>query len=181
MTPFDLSVRFFLQLVVILAACQATGRVLRRFGQPLVVAEMVAGILLGPSLLGWLLPSVSTFLFPPASMPILFSFAQVGLVLYMFLVGLEFDVALVRARARRAAFVSAAGIAAPFTLGILLAWRLRGDAAWPLFGERVSLGQAALFTGAAMSVTAFPVLARIVHDQGLSRTALAATDRKSVV
>jgi len=171
-TPFDLSVRFFLQLVVILTACQATAWALRRLGQPQVVGEMVAGILLGPSLLGWLLPSVSAFLFPAASMPILFSFAQVGLVLYMFLVGLEFDVTLIRARARPAALVSATGIAVPFALGGLLAWRLHGDPAWPLFGERVSLGQAALFTGAAMSVTAFPVLARIVHEQGLSRTAL---------
>ncbi len=172
MTPFDLSVRFFLQLVVILAACQATGWVFRRIGQSQVVSEMVAGVLLGPSLLGWLFPSASAFLFPAASMPILFSVAQIGLVLYMFLVGLEFDLALIRARAKGAALVSAAGIAAPFALGGLLAWRLHGDPAWPLFGDRVTLVQAVLFTGAAMSITAFPMLARIVHEQGLSRTAL---------
>jgi Kef-type K+ transport system membrane component KefB len=172
LTPFDLSVRFFLQLVVILAACQATGWVFRRIGQSQVVSEMIAGVLLGPSLAGWLLPSVSAWLFPAASMPILFSVAQIGLVLYMFLVGLEFDVALIRERARGAALVSSAGIAVPFVLGAFLAWRLHGDPSWALFGDRVTAPQAALFLGAAMSITAFPMLARIVHEQGLSRTPL---------
>jgi len=172
LTPLDLSIRFFLQLVVILATCQATGWVFRRFGQSQVVSEMIAGVLLGPSLLGWLFPSASAYLFPKASMPILLAVAQLGLVLYMFVVGLEFDLALIRARARGAALVSAAGIAAPFALGGLIAWRLHGDAAWPLFGERVTLPQAVLYMGAAMSITAFPMLARIVHEQGLSRTAL---------
>ena len=172
LTPFDLSVRFFLQLVVILAACQATGWVFRRIGQSQVVSEMIAGVLLGPSLLGWLFPSAAAYLFPKASMPILSAVAQLGLVLYMFLVGLEFDLALMRARARGAALVSAAGIAAPFALGGALAWRLHGDPAWPLFGAGVTAAQAVLFMGAAMSITAFPMLARIVHEQGLSRTAL---------
>jgi Kef-type K+ transport system membrane component KefB len=172
LTPLDLSIRFFLQLVVILAACQATGWVFRRIGQSQVVSEMIAGVLLGPSFLGWLFPSASAYLFPKASMPILFSVAQVGLVLYMFVVGLDFDLVLIRARARGAALVSAAGIAVPFALGGLLAWRLHGNPAFPLFGERVSSTQAVLFMGAAMSITAFPMLARIVHEQGLSGTAL---------
>lgn len=172
LTPLDLSIRFFLQLVVILAACQATGWVFRRIGQSQVVSEMIAGVLLGPSLFGWLFPSAAAYLFPKASMPILFAVAQLGLVLYMFLVGLEFDLALIRARARGAALVSAAGIAAPFALGGLIAWRLHGDAGWPLFGERVTSPQAVLYMGAAMSITAFPMLARIVHEQGLSRTPL---------
>ncbi|MCE7960459.1 MAG: cation:proton antiporter, partial [Acidobacteria bacterium ACB2] len=97
MTAFDLSVRFFLQLVVILAACQATAWVFRRLGQSQVVSEMIAGVLLGPSLLGWLWPAAQAYLFPQASMPILFSVAQVALVLYMFLVGLEFAVDLAAA------------------------------------------------------------------------------------
>ena len=172
MTPLDLSIRFFLQLVLILGACQATGWVFRRIGQSQVVSEMIAGVLLGPSLFGWLFPSAAAYVFPAASMPILFAVAQVGLVLYMFLVGLEFDLALIRERVRSAASVSAAGIAAPFVLGGLLAWRLHGDHAWPLFGERVTVAQAVLFMGAAMSITAFPMLARIVHEQGLSRTPL---------
>ncbi len=172
MTNLDLSVRFFLQLVVILTACRATGWVFRRIGQSQVVSEMIAGVLLGPSLLGWLAPSASAYLFPRESMPILFAVAQVGLVLYMFCVGLEFDLTLIRARAKGAALVSLAGMAAPFLLGGLLAWRLHGDPAWPLFGERVTAAQAVLFLGAAMSVTAFPMLARIVHEQGLSRTSL---------
>lgn len=172
MTAFDLSVRFFLQLVVILAACQATAWVFRRLGQSQVVSEMIAGVLLGPSLLGWLWPAAQAYLFPQASMPILFSVAQVALVLYMFLVGLEFDVDLLRARARSAAFVSAAGIAVPFVLGGAIAVWLARRPDLPAFGEGVSLAQAVLFTGAAMSITAFPMLARIIHEQGLSRTSL---------
>ena len=80
MTPLDLSIRFFLQLVVILGACQATGWVFRRIGQSQVVSEMIAGVLLGPSLFGWLFPSAAAYVFPAASMPILFAVAQVGLV-----------------------------------------------------------------------------------------------------
>lgn len=172
MTAFDLSVRFFLQLVFILTVCQLTAWAFRRLGQSQVVSEMIAGVLMGPSLLGWLWPGAQAFLFPKASMPILFAVAQVALVLYMFLVGLEFDLGLIRARARSAAFVSAAGIAVPFVLGGAIAVHLWRRPEVPVFGPGVSLLQAVLFTGAAMSITAFPMLARIVHEQGLARTAL---------
>jgi len=171
-TPFDLSIRFFLQLLVILGVCQATAWLFRKVGQSQVVSEMIAGVLLGPSLFGWLVPGASAYLFPKASMPILFAFAQVGLVLYMFLVGLEFDPALLRAKLRSAALVSAAGIAVPFALGGLIAWATHARADLALFGEGVSVPQAVLYMGAAMSITAFPMLARIIHEQGLSRTTL---------
>ena len=172
LSNFDLSVRFFLQLLVILAVCQATAWLFAKVGQSKVVSEMIAGVLMGPSLLGWLWPEASAYLFPKASMPILFAVAQVGLVLYMFLVGVEFNVGLVRERIRSAAFVSGAGIVAPFALGGLLAWWLHGRDDLALFGDGVSAPQAVLFMGAAMSITAFPMLARIIHEQGLSKTAL---------
>ena len=172
LTTFELSVRFFLQLLVILAVCQVTAWLFRKVKQSQVVSEMIAGVLLGPSLFGWLFPGASAFLFPKASMPILFAFAQVGLVLYMFLVGLEFDPALLREKLRSAALVSAAGIAAPFVLGGLIAWATHARADLALFGEGVSVPQAVLYMGAAMSITAFPMLARIIHEQGLSRTTL---------
>ncbi|MCG3194853.1 MAG: cation:proton antiporter [Thermoanaerobaculia bacterium] len=172
LTTFELSVRFFLQLVCILMVCQIAAWVFRRLGQSQVVSEMIAGVLLGPSLLGWLWPEASAFLFPKQSMPILFSVAQVALVLYMFLVGLEFDLALIKARAKSAVSVSAAGITMPFALGAGIAIYLTNHPEYPVFGQGVSTLQAILFTGAAMSITAFPMLARIIHEQGLSKTAL---------
>jgi Kef-type K+ transport system membrane component KefB len=170
MAVFDLSVLLFLQLAVLLAVCRGVGLLMRRFGQPQVVSEMIAGVLLGPSLLGAVSPQVSAWLFPPDSRAILFALSQVGLVLYMFLIGLEFDRSLLRQRLRSAVAVSAAGIVVPFALGGLLAWQLVGDPA--LFSARTTPMQAVLFMGAAMAITAFPMLARIIHEQGLSRSAL---------
>jgi len=172
MSPFDLSLRFFLQLVFILAVCQATAWLFAKVGQSRAVSEMVAGVLMGPSLLGWLAPSASAYLFPKASMPILFSIAQVALVLYMFTVGMDFDLALMRSRAKSAALVSAAGIAVPFALGVAIALHILARPEDGLFTAGVAPLQAALFLGAAMSITAFPILARIIHEQGISKTAL---------
>lgn len=170
MAVFDLSVLLFLQLAVLLAVCRAVGLLMRRFGQPQVVSEMLAGVVLGPSVLGALAPQVSAWLFPAESRAILFAISQVGLVLYMFLIGVEFDRSLLRQRLRSAAAVSAAGILVPFVLGGLLAWQLVGDTT--LFASRTTALQAVLFMGAAMSITAFPMLARIIHEQGLSRSSL---------
>ena len=170
MSAFELSVLLFLQLAVILATCRASGLVFRYFGQPPVVAEMIAGVLLGPSLLGWLAPGLSAMLFPAESRPILFAVCQLGLVLYMFLVGVEFDLDLIRTRLRSAASVSLAGILVPFLLGGALAWQVAGDRS--LFSAQTTTTQAVLFLGAAMSITAFPMLARIVLENGLSRTSL---------
>src|SRR5262249_51004969 len=170
MTAFELSVLFFLQLGVIIAACRLVGMLMAKIGQPPVVAEMAAGVLLGPSVLGALLPGWHAALFPPATMPILFIVAQLGLALYMFLVGVEFRTDLFRERMSSAVSVSLAGIVVPFGLGALIALAIHTDG--NMFGQTITAGQAALYLGAAMSITAFPVLARIVYERGLSQTSL---------
>lgn len=170
MINFELSVRFFLQLVVILGTCRAVGWVVRHVGQPPVVSEMIAGVLLGPSLLGLVAPEWHAYLFPKQSMTIIYAVAQVGLALYMFLIGVEFRADLIRKRVRSAASVSAAGILTPFALGAAIAYFLHDD--HDLFTEKVLSGQAILYLGAAMSITAFPMLARIIYERGLSGTSL---------
>ncbi len=176
MSAFQLSVLFFVQVAVILLACRLVGMVGRWLGQPQVVCEMIAGVALGPSLLGMfavqvpIAPGVWSELFPKASMGVIYTVAQVGLAVYMFLIGAEFDAGLIRRRLRSAAAVSLAGIVTPFALGALLALWLVGDAA--MFASEVSRVEAMLFTGAAMSITAFPMLARIIHERGLSGTSL---------
>jgi Kef-type K+ transport system membrane component KefB len=170
MTPFDLSVMFFLQMAFILAVCRATAWVFMKIGQSRVVSEMIAGVLMGPSLMGWIFPEFSAYLFPAESKPILFSVAQLGLVLYMFLIGVEFDVDLIRKRVKSAASISIAGIVAPFLLGGTLAYFIAHDPM--LFAEKTSSLEAVLFMGAAMSITAFPMLARIIFEQGLTKTSI---------
>jgi Kef-type K+ transport system membrane component KefB len=178
MTNFDLSVLFFLQMAVILATCRVVGLIARRLGQPPVVSEMIAGVVLGPSLFGAIRPDLHGALFPRASMTIIFAVSQLGLAVYMFLVGVEFRADLIRRRVRSAASVSAAGILAPFALGSLIAlfiyggWHGDGHGDGAMFSERVRAGQAILYMGAAMSITAFPMLARIIHERGLSGTSL---------
>jgi Kef-type K+ transport system membrane component KefB len=170
MTTFELSVLFFLQLGVILAACRLVGVVMPKVGQPPVVSEMVTGVVLGPSVFGALLPTWQAALFPAASMPILFVIAQLGLALYMFLVGVEFRTDLFRQRVSSAVSVSTTGIVVPFCLGALIAIAIHADGT--MFGGTVTAAQGALYLGAAMSITAFPMLARIVHERGLSGTSL---------
>jgi Kef-type K+ transport system membrane component KefB len=170
MSNLQLSIQFLLQLAVILAACRVVGLIARRLGQAQVVAEMVTGFLLGPSLFGWMAPDLSAQLFPKATMPVLYVVSQLALTLYMFKTGLEFNVDSVRREFRRAASVSMAGVAFPFALGAALAWPL--FQAGGFFGAGLSVTHAALFVGAAMSITAFPVLARIIHERGLTGTAL---------
>ena len=115
-----LAAAFFLQMALILFVCRVAGWIGRRFGQPQVVCEMVAGVFLGPSLLGWLAPELQGQLFPAESLRVLYVGAQLGVGLYMFLVGAEFRVDLFRGRFRSAASVSIAGMAVPFLLGALL-------------------------------------------------------------
>ena len=170
MSAFDLSVLFFLQMAFILGGCRIVGILFKRLGQSQVVSEMIAGVVMGPSLMGWMFPGLSTYLFPADAKPILFAVAQLGLVLYMFLIGVEFDVGLIKSRLRSAASVSLAGIVVPFALGATLAYFLVGDTT--LFAARTTTLQAVLFVGAAMSITAFPMLARIIFEQGLSKTSL---------
>jgi Kef-type K+ transport system membrane component KefB len=169
-TPLELSARFFLQLAVIAAAGQLCARLGRRLLQPPVVCEMVAGVLLGPSLLGWLAPEVSAWIFPPEGMPILFAASQLGLALYMFCVGLELRTELLREGWRGSLAVSWAGIAAPLVLGGGLGVVLHGMPGF--FGAGVSRQMAALFGGSAVCITAFPMLARIIVERGLAGTRL---------
>ena len=165
-----LSACFFLQMACILLACRVVGWMARRVGQPQVVGEMIAGVVLGPSLLGLLAPSVQAALFPAESLGVLYVGAQLGVGLYMFLVGLEFDPRLFPGRLRSAAAVSISGMAAPFALGGLLATWLVHEP--NLFAERATTLEAVLFLGAAMSITAFPMLARILYERGLTGTPL---------
>ena len=170
MSAPQLSVLFFLQMFVILAVCRLVGMAAKRIGQPQVVGEMIAGVLLGPSLFGLLTPGLQKELFPAESLKVLFVGAQLGVGLYMFLVGVEFKIELFQSRAKSAAAVSLAGMLVPFVLGAVLApWLLNVPG---LFGEKVRLHEAALFMGAAIAITAFPMLARIIYERGLAGTSL---------
>lgn len=156
------------QVAGILIAARLVGHAIGLVGQPRVVGEMLAGIMLGPSLLGWLAPELSSVLFPPASLGFVNALSQIGLVFFMFLVGLELDLTLLRGQGRAAIITSHASIIAPFFLGAVLALFL-----YPrLSDDSVSFAAFALFFGAAMSVTAFPVLARMLTERGLLKTRL---------
>ena len=168
-TSFDLPL-LLVQIIVVLVVARLTGALVRRLGQPQVVGEMIAGIALGPSVLGSLAPQVTALLFPAGSLAFLNTLSQIGLVVFMFLVGLELDPKIVRERGRAALVISHASIVAPFLLGATLAIGLYPT----LAGSRVTFIGFALFMGAAMSVTAFPVLARILTERRLIRTPIGA-------
>ena len=151
------------QIAGILVTARLVGRAVALIGQPRVVGEMLAGIMLGPSLLGWAAPELFHQLFPPASLGFLNALSQIGLVFFMFLIGLELDLKLLRGQGRAAVITSHASIIAPFFLGACLALFL-----YPrLSDDSVGFTAFALFLGAAMSVTAFPVLARMLTERGM--------------
>ena len=154
------------QLVVVLIAARLAGKAVQYVGQPPVIGEMIAGLALGPSLLGALAPATMAQLFPADSLAPLAALSQLGVLLFMFVVGLRLDLALLRSKARAAVATSYASIAAPFGLGAAIAPWLHDR----LAPAGVGLLPFALFLGAAMSVTAFPVLARILSDRGLMGT-----------
>ena len=157
-----------LQVCIIIAASRLTGLIFRRIHQPQVMGEMIAGILLGPSLLGWLAPGISIALFPPSSLGFLNALSQVGLLIFMFLVGLEVEPQTLREQRRLAFTTSYVSFLAPFILGIILAFYL-----YPRVSTAgVRFTHFALFVGTAMSVTALPVLARILIECNLLRTRL---------
>jgi Kef-type K+ transport system membrane component KefB len=169
--PAATAIHFFLELAAILLTCRLVGMLAQRLGQPQVVGEMVAGVVLGPSLLGRLAPDIQHHLFPPGpSNIVLYTAAQIGLVLYMFLIGLNFDVNLIKHRLGTAAAVSAAGIFTPLALGAMLAAPLLASGIY--FDKSVTLIMAMMFLGASIATTAFPMLARIIYEQQLSGTPL---------
>jgi Kef-type K+ transport system membrane component KefB len=169
--------RVLLAMAVIVVVARLMGRLFARFHQPPVVGEIVGGILLGPTLLGLMPGHVDTVLFPEAIRGYLSVVANLGLVTFMFLVGLELDFSLLKGKARSAATISVSSIVLPFTLGIVLALWLHTDHRHVTLDggpHDVGLLPFALFVGASMSVTAFPVLARILVDRGMYRVPLGA-------
>lgn len=164
----DTLLHILLALAVVITVARVVGTLFGYLGQPPVVGEVVAGVFLGPSLLGRVAPEVSAYLLPASVAPHLGVLAQVGVVLYMFLVGIELDTGLIRRRSHVSLAISHASIVVPFVLGSLLALWL-----YPLLSlSHVSFAVFALFLGVSMSVTAFPVLARILTDRGLHSTPL---------
>jgi Kef-type K+ transport system membrane component KefB len=170
-SPAEISIVFFAQLFVIVLAARVVGWLGKRYlGQPQVVGEMIAGVVLGPSLLGLLAPDLQALIFPKETKSVLYVGAQLGVGLYMFLVGLGFDRSHFRSNIRSAGAVSISGMAVPFLLAILLTpWLISIPG---LFASNLSLFQATLFMGACISITAFPMLARIIHERGLSKSPL---------
>lgn len=161
----------FVQLLLIIAASRLIAGGFLRIGLPAVVGEMTAGILLGPSLLGAIAPDTFAYLFPTDSLGALKLLAQVGVCLYMFAVGMELNIGHVRHKAQAAVAVSHASIQVPFLFGVLLAYFLYDT----LAGAKATFVGFALFMGISMSITAFPVLARILQDRGMSKTFLGST------
>jgi Kef-type K+ transport system membrane component KefB len=161
-------VKVLLALTVIIITARVMGALFAKVHQPAVIGEVVGGIFLGPSLLGRLSPDLAAVLLPADAAPILSIISQLGVILYMFLVGLELDLAVLRSTVGRTLVISQASIVVPFALGALLAVAMFDALAPP--GVRVT--SFVLFIGVAMSITAFPVLARILGERGLQRTAL---------
>jgi len=161
-------VNVLLALTVIMITARALGALFKKFNQPAVIGEVVGGIMLGPSLLGRIAPDAQAFVLRPDAAPLLSVIAQLGVILYMFLVGLELDLHALRTRARSTIVISNAGIIVPFVLGIGLAWAIYATHA----PAGLTLTSFALFIGISMAITAFPVLARILQDKQMQRTPL---------
>jgi len=156
------------QIVTIILAARLFGWVCKKIGQPTVIGEIIAGIVLGPSLLGMYFPEFSETLFPAASLGNLQFLSQIGLILFMFVIGMELDLNVLKNKAHDAVVISHASIIIPFALGMGLAYYVYQSFA----PEGVQFLSFALFLGIAMSITAFPVLARIVQERGLHKTRL---------
>ncbi|KYF74585.1 potassium transporter [Sorangium cellulosum] len=162
--------RFLIQAFLIIACARLVGLVARKLEQPMVIAEVTAGILLGPSLFGWLFPDTSAVLFSQDSLPLLKLVSEVGLIVFMFLIGLELDPKLLRGRGHASVLISHTSIILPFALGGVLSLYL-----YPRLSEsNVPFASFTLFMGVAMSITAFPVLARILTDKRLLGTKVGA-------
>ncbi len=163
--------RLLVQLILILLVARACGIIAKKMGQPAVIGEMFAGIFLGPSLLGWLWPEGFNFIFPSASLGTLRMLSQIGVCLFMFVVGMELDVNELKHQAHTVVLVSKVSILFPYLLGVAVALFL-----FPAFGvPGTRFLPFALFIGISLSITAFPVLARILEERGLTKSALGST------
>jgi K+:H+ antiporter len=165
MTTAQVNVRVLVALTIVILAAMAAGWAISKIGQPRVHGEILAGILLGPSLLGLVWPGALDYLFPTEVVGALKVLAQIGLVVFMFLIGLELDLNKLRGHGHKALVISQTSILAPITLGGLLALWL-----YPRFGDGADKLGFILFLGAAMAITAFPVLARVLQETGLYHT-----------
>lgn len=159
-----------LQIITIILTARIFGSICRKIGQPTVVGEILAGIFLGPSFIGMYFPEFSSFIFPTQSLGNLQFLSQIGLILFMFIVGMELDLKVLKNKGHEAVVVSHASIVFPFALGVLLAFYIYTEFA----PRNIPFHSFGLFLGIAMSITAFPVLARIVQERGLSKTKLGA-------
>jgi Kef-type K+ transport system membrane component KefB len=157
-----------LQVIVILFTSKAFGIILRLLGQQTVIGEIIAGIFLGPSFLGWLFPDISALIFPRDSLISLQFLSQIGLTFFMFVIGMDLDISKIKNKAQDAVVISHASIIFPFFLGTCLSYFIYQD----LAPQGVKFLAFTLFMGIAMSITAFPVLARILKERGLTRTPL---------
>jgi Kef-type K+ transport system membrane component KefB/nucleotide-binding universal stress UspA family protein len=168
----DLLLLLLVQVALILGLSRLIGLLFQRLSQPQVVGEMLAGIMLGPSLFGWLAPHGFVAVFPPSSIAYLNVLSQVGVIFFLFLVGLELDPKLIRNRGHAAVVISHVSIVAPFLLGTALTLFLFSR----LFNHspHMQFTSVALFIGASMSITAFPVLARILTERNLHKTKVGA-------
>lgn len=155
-----------MQILAIIATARLCAYLFNKLGQPSVIGEIVAGIVLGPSVVGYWFPGTFAFLFPEGSLTNLQFMSQIGLILFMFVVGMELDLKVLSKRAHDAVIISHASIIIPYALGVGLAYFLYMEFAPPT----IAFSSFALFMGIAMSITAFPVLARIIQERGLSGT-----------
>ncbi|MDL2255767.1 cation:proton antiporter, partial [Parabacteroides sp. OttesenSCG-928-K15] len=164
-SPFGL---LLLQIIAILLACRVFGWIFKRMGQPTVLGEILAGIVLGPSILGHWFPEITDFLFPVESLANITLLSQFGLILFMFAIGMELDLEEVRKKLKETILISHTSTIVPFFLGMLTAYFVYDKYADP----GTPFLSFALFIGIAMSITAFPVLARIIQEKGLTKTHL---------
>jgi Kef-type K+ transport system membrane component KefB len=157
-----------LQVISIILAARFAGFLFNKIGQPTVIGEIVAGIVLGPSVLGYFFPEFSVFLFPAESLENLKFLSQVGLMLFMFVIGMELDLKVLRNQAHDAVVISHASIIIPYFLGMGLAYYMYAE----FSPDTIAFLPFALFMGIAMSITAFPVLARVIQERDLTKTKL---------
>lgn len=165
---------FIIQAIVVIIFCRILHWPLSYLGQPRVIAEVLGGILLGPSVM-MRIPNFQASLFPTASMPIFSNVANLGLIIFLFLVGLEVDVALFTTNWKVALSVGLAGMALPFGLGVGIAWGLYHEFRNDPNTVEINFGVYALFIGTALAITAFPVLCRILTELNLLKSSVGVT------